>query len=366
MSAYHDMTERAGALIDLERQEEARPLLTARLAEDPTDANAWLHLARCDLIGEVTSQALKDCEYALGQALALEPGMFGALLMRQRLLSTTGRQAEAQETARLLVHTHPDHWVAHVSLATTLQTQPGKMPEAYEAAVRAVRLGPEETGAHEALWKAAYFSGRKDVAAQAITEALRIDPQCSWAHTMRAHTASVTPGAGLPSVADAYADALAVSPSSEGLRSALESTVYRMLRGTRWLALVCLAIAGVTGRIFPDENDPVGAVHPGTRVYALAMMAAIWVFGAWRRYRGMRAGARMSVRALLSTSFWARVALGQAVWCMVCAVLVVAVPWGDLVVPRTLFWVALVPTLLTVWFERSAVREQRLRGAKKA
>jgi tetratricopeptide (TPR) repeat protein len=350
------LTAKAGALLDLGRAEEARPLLTARLAEDPGDAAAWVHLARCHLSGTAD---LGEAEYALDQALAHDPEALGALILRQRLMCILGRRAEAQHAGRLAVHAHPEHWAAYVALSEALQHPQEAWQEAYDVALVAVRLEPEETEAHHALWTAAHLLGRQDVAQQALAAALAVDPQCRWAHTVRANTAAAAPGAKLPEVADAYADALAAAPTSEGLRKGLEGAVHRMLRGTRWLALLCVAIAGVTGRLFPGDGPSELPAHPGTRVYALGVMAAIWVFGAWRRYRGMRAGARLSVRALLATNFWARVAFGQALWCTLCAVVVVAVPWTERLVPQVLFWAALVPTLLTVWVERAALRAQQ-------
>lgn len=85
-------------------------------------------------------------------------------------------------------------------------------------------------------------------------------------------------------------------------------------------------------------------------------MGAVWGFGAWRRYRGLRAGVRMSLWSLVRRVGWARLVVAQSAWCTLTAVVIDSMPWSERTVPQVLFWVALVPTLLTVWFERAAIR----------
>jgi SpoVK/Ycf46/Vps4 family AAA+-type ATPase len=148
------------------------------------------------------------------------------------------------------------------------------------------------------------------------------------------------------------------APQTGRMRQSLDVAVFRMLRGTRWLALLCLVIAVLTARVFPTGSDPTALPGPlGTRLYGLAVMAAVWGFGAWRRYRGLRAGVRMSVWSLVRRNGWTRLVVGQAAWCTLIAVVIALVPWSERTVPQVLFWVALVPTLLTVWFERAAMRD---------
>ncbi|MFG2976905.1 hypothetical protein ACGFYY_28435 [Streptomyces sp. NPDC048331] len=228
-----------------------------------------------------------------------------------------------------------------------------------------VRLGPDSVGAHYALWEAGAMNGRSDVTRQAVRETLRIDPQHAWALGPRAEHAGVDAagppltgaGAELPASADAHATALAADPQAHRLRKGLDGALFRILRGTRWLALLCLVIAVLAARIFPTDDDPVELPGPfGTRLYALAVMAAVRGFGAWRRYRRMRTGLRPSLRSLVRRLGRAELIVGQAVWCTPIAVVIVTAPWSERIVPQVLFWVALVPTLLTVWFDRASIR----------
>ncbi|MGW6985152.1 tetratricopeptide repeat protein [Streptomyces sp. NPDC054932] len=361
MTAPHPLVDQAAALMELDRIDEARTLLARRLAEDPTDVDGWVHLARCHL----SVREFEEVLTATGEALALAPEEYDAHYVRTYALRRLGRPdealAEAQETIRL----DPQNWQGFVALSEALGAWQPRWPEAFDAAATAVRLGPDSVGAWYALWKAALMNGRSDAVRQAVRETLRIDPQNAWALEERAEhaawEASAPPltgaGAKLPAAAEAYATALAADPQAHRLRKGLDGAVFRMLRGTRWLALLCLVIAALAGRIFPTGNDPVALPGPlGIRLYALALMAAVWGFGAWRRYRGMRAGVRLSLRSLVRRVGWARLIVGQSAWCTLTAVVIVTVPWSERIVPQVLFWVALVPTLLTVWFERAAIR----------
>lgn len=74
MTALHPLVEQAGALIDIDRIDDARALLARRLAEDPTDAAAWVSLADCHLVDREYEEVLT----ATGEALALAPEYFDA------------------------------------------------------------------------------------------------------------------------------------------------------------------------------------------------------------------------------------------------------------------------------------------------
>ncbi|WP_329584353.1 tetratricopeptide repeat protein [Kitasatospora sp. NBC_01250] len=361
MTAPHPLVEQAAALMELDRFDEARVLLARRLAEDPTDVRGWVRLARCHLSVREYEEVLA----ATGEALALAPEDFDAHQVRAYALRRLGRPDESLAAAQEAVRIDPQRWQGFAALSESLIAWQPRWPEAFDAAAQAVRLGPQETGAHYALWKAALVNGRADVLRQALLETLRIDPQNAWAlGELAAHAAKdaagpplTGAGARLPAAADAYATALAADPQDAGLRRGLDAAVFRMLRGTRWLALLCAVIAALAGRVFPTGDDPTALPGPlGTRLYGLALMAAVWGFGAWRRYRRLRTGVRMSLWSLVRQVGWARLVVAQSAWCTLTAVLVVTVPWSQRTVPQVLFWVALVPTLLTVRFERAAIR----------
>lgn len=133
---------------------------------------------------------------------------------------------------------------------------------------------------------------------------------------------------------------------------------YRLLRGTRWLALICLAAAGAMIDLFPQDGEaPRELPVPfGNRLWVLAIMAAIWGFGAWRRYRRLRAGVQLNVPSLIRRGRWARIVLCQAAWAMLCALLISQVPWTDRSAPQVLFWAGLVTTLVTISYDHGKKR----------
>jgi tetratricopeptide (TPR) repeat protein len=364
VTATHPLVERAKALMELGRHEEAGALLAGRVAEDPSDGRAWVHLSLCHRSAKRYDEQLA----ALDRALALSPDEWDAHYLRAYALRRLTRNDEALAEAHEAIRLEPQGWQGYAALAEALNAWQPRWPQALEAATTAVRLAPEEPGTHAALWKAALINGRSDMARQAVAAALRIDPQDPWALAERARLEAVQAGAAplgrqggrLPAVAEAYADALTAAPQDSGLRKALDTTLLRMLHGTRWLGLVCLVMAALAARLFPTGDDPRALPAPlGTRLWALVLMAAVWAFGAWRRYRRLRTGVRASLWSVLRRSRWARTIAAQTVLCTLIAVCVVVVPWTHRYPPGLLFCCALVSTLVVIWYERTAARVAR-------
>ncbi|AXE79366.1 tetratricopeptide repeat protein [Streptomyces atratus] len=353
-TAGHELTEQASALLILGRVDEAKAMLAKRLAQDPEDVRAWSQLGRCH-------EQLKEYEQAVeatGAALAIDPEYVNALIIRtyalRRLRRTDESLAAAQEAVRLAPH----YWQSYMALAEALNAWQPRWPEVLAAAQEAVRLGPEETGAYGSLWKAALLNGRSDLVDLAVRETLRIDPNDAWALSQQAEKQLAAPGMKPKQRAEVYASALAADPASDRMRLGLDRAVFQMLRRTRWLAVLSLVLAGAAIDLFPSDGEAKELPLPlGIRVYVLALIGVIWALGAWWRYRRMRAGVQLSVRSLLRRMFWARLVLVQAVLGTLCAVAIAAVPWTGRGVPQVLFWVGLVPTLLTIWFDRPRTRQ---------
>ncbi|MGW0184538.1 tetratricopeptide repeat protein [Streptomyces sp. NPDC003362] len=369
-AAVHPAVERADLLIDLEQCDEARELLAGRLAEDPEDVRAWVKLARSHLVGDAQDgqRALEATE----RALALDAEDTGALVMHAHALRAAGRFLETEDVLREVIRLAPDHWYGYALLANWVwrikairsgranggqvrrEDQDAALREAGELAQEAIRLGPEEVFAYEAAWLIADMAGNRTVADQLDEAILRLDPQHEQALARRTKQAATAPGVKAAEAATLYADALAAAPDSAPMRRGLDEASYRLLRGVRWLALLCVALAGVGIDLFPTEGE-VQRELPlplGQRLWDLVPMAVVWALGALLRYRRLRAGIRVNLRSLVRRRTWARVVLGQAAWAMLCALLVVEVPWTDRTVPMVLFWAGLAPTLATMWFDR--------------
>jgi tetratricopeptide (TPR) repeat protein len=359
--SWHPLVEQADSLIDLRRYDQARALLARRLADDPDDAHAWFHLARCHVAAKDHRQALT----VLDEALARDPENLNALVLRARVLrgadhpERAERWRQAEAALRTALRVAPHNSGVHAALGELLSFLPDRRAEAVAAAREAIRLDPENVRGYEALWTAAAAAGDGETYRWALREVLRLDPTNSRALLLVTDQRAHAPGTGAGQAAEAYADALAVTPESPGLRLGLDRATYRLVRGIRWLALICLAAAAVTVDLLPTDGEPARElpVPLGNRLWTLAAMAAIWGFGAWRRYRGLRTGVRLNVRSLVRRHRWTRIVLAQAAAAMLCALLISQVPWTTRTVPQALFWIGLVPTLATIWFDRRRTPE---------
>ncbi|RZU14895.1 tetratricopeptide repeat protein [Streptomyces sp. BK239] len=370
MSTVHPVVERADVLIDLKRYDEARQLLAQRLAEVPEDVRAWVGLAHSHL-GDAPdgTKALEATE----RALALDPEDVGALLMHAHALQAVGgRFVETEDVLREVIRLAPDHWYGYALLANWLyrirvvrhgqahggavdrRAMDGFLRESGELADQAIRLGPEKVFAYEVAWTIADLANNRTVAAGLDEAILRLDPQHKAALERRTKEAATTPGVNATQAATLYADALASVPDSTTMQRGLDDASYRLLRGIRWLALLCVALAGVGLDLFQMEGE-VQRTLPlplGQRLWNLVPMAVIWTLGALLRYRRLRTGVRVNLRSLIRRRTWARIVLAQAAWAMLCALLLTQVPWTERTIPQVIFWAGLLPTLATVWFDR--------------
>ncbi|MEU8957869.1 tetratricopeptide repeat protein [Streptomyces sp. NPDC048518] len=369
MSTLHPTVEQAQALIELERHEQARELLARRLAEDPGDVRAWVKMGYCHLNAQDPAQAAT----AADEALKLDPEDYGALLLRADALVRDNGWLNVQPVLREAIRVAPHEPHAYAMLADAVwreslvrfakETGARELStrdmdrisrDAADLAMEALRLGPEHLYAHEIAHRIASTAGNGTVADQLDEAILRIDPGHSEALARQTAKAARAPGVGAAQAAELYADALATEPASDTMRRQLDHATYRLLRGTRWLAVLCVVLAGAMVNVFPSEDEPAPElpVPIGQRLWCLVLMAAVWAFGAWRRYRRLRTGVRLNVRSLLRRGRWARVAVAQATWAMLCALLIAECPWTDLSIPQLLFWAGLIPTAATIWFDR--------------
>ncbi|WP_393058344.1 tetratricopeptide repeat protein [Streptomyces sp. LN549] len=371
-TTLHPAVERADLLIDLKRYEEARELLARRLAEAPDDIRAWVELARSHV--EDKEDGAKALE-ATEQALALNAEDIGALLMHARALRVGGRFPETEGVLREVIRLAPDYWFGYARLADWLwrirairsgQGTGEIQRDALQAALReadliaqeAIRLGPEEVYAYEVAWLIADMSADRSVADRMDEAILRLDPQHELALARRTKKAATAPGVKAKEAATLYADALASAPGSAPMQQGLDVASYRLLRGVRWLALLCLALAAAGIDLFATDGETQRELPLvlGQRLWDLVPMAAVWALGALLRYRRLRAGIRVNLHSLIRRFAWSRVVLAQAAWAMLCALLITQLPWTERTVPLVLFWAGLVPSVATMWFDRPKTR----------
>ncbi|MGW1282807.1 tetratricopeptide repeat protein [Streptomyces sp. NPDC001118] len=365
----HPALERADALYELRRYDEARTVLGQRLAEDPEDVRALVRLARCHL--RLENQAEMALE-AAERALALAPEDVPALIQRAHALRAVGRFPETEGVLREVIRIDPGYWLGYAMLGDWLWRikayrygretggrLPGGIPQVFldesgEFAKEAIRLAPEEVFPYEVAWLIADMAGNRTVADQLDQAILRLDPNHAGALARRTEKAAAAPGVKAAEAATLYADALAATPHSASLQQGLDHASYRLLRGVRWIALLSLAFAGVLLDLWTKDGQVPRElpVSLGQRLWYFVPVGALWAVGALLRYRRLRTGVRYNLRSLIHRRRWPRIVLGQAAWAVLCALVISQVPWSERTVPRIVFWVGLVPTLATIWFDR--------------
>ncbi|MFF9211775.1 MULTISPECIES: tetratricopeptide repeat protein [unclassified Streptomyces] len=352
MSTAHPVAEQARALLDLGRPEDAGTLLARRLAEDPTDVPAWVLLARCHRMAKNDAEALT----ALDEALRLAPEHYDAVHLRAHVLRGLRRRDEAVVAAREAIRINPQWWGAYALLAELLCLPPRTMDdyrEGVDLAEQAIRLAPDEADAYMTMWKIAAVAGNAEAMDALEQHVLRCDPQHAFALSQQIARRAKDNDVKDRDVASAYAAALTAQPQSWALRGGLERAVYRVLRGTRLPALLCLLFAALAQDLGPATGTPATLPVPlGTRLWVLFLMGVVGAAGVWWRHRRLSPGVRMSLRSVARTWRWARIVLAQAAWTMLCALAILLPPWTDRLPPRLLIAAAVLPTLATIWFDR--------------
>lgn len=231
--------DRADALFDVGRYEQAAGLVAQHLATDPDDAATLVLLARCQHRLGRDREALDTVE----RALRTEPDALPGWLMRTHILLALKRHEEAEASARRSVELAPSYWGSHYALGTVLDrsVRLERRREAYEAARTAVALAPEESDAHFLVGLTAQRTGNHRVAQQAYETALRLDPESSEAHNnlslLHLRRRWFRPGAWTRA-AEGFVESAALDMNDRQARYNLETMAWGTAAGARWVALL--------------------------------------------------------------------------------------------------------------------------------
>jgi tetratricopeptide (TPR) repeat protein len=277
-----DAVQRAGALVEVGRPEQAEALLRRALADDPDDASLRAALAQVLLVLGNATEALEHAE----RTVALAPDVGYGHALRSIVLSTDlRRRRDAVDAAREAVALDPEEPYAHCALSRAC-LRSRWWPEALDAADRAIALDPEDADAHGLRGTALMGSGRPDDAEAAFREALRLQPGDGDA----LHDLGLAVGAQGRARQDEarglFVDAARADPSDELARGAMVSAVRRSVYG-RWGWLI-VGFALLRAGIFLVGDDPTARV-PGTLAWlaVAGVVAAFLVLRGRRRLRGL-------------------------------------------------------------------------------
>jgi tetratricopeptide (TPR) repeat protein len=229
--------ERARALLDLGRTDEARAMLARILAVEPSDVEALvvLSLAQAD-------EPRASLETAR-RVLSLDPENLQGLLLCADACLELNRVNEAVEYARAAVEEAPWLAAAHASLAQSLGRRRGRQDEAVQAARRAIELDPEEPIGYIAAGNIEMARAEWKEAERWYRKALEVDPSDRTAQ-VNLVTAQESSGRISPAFSEAAA-LLRLDPRDQYALSVLHETVYTTLVHLLWVATLLLFVVAV-------------------------------------------------------------------------------------------------------------------------
>jgi tetratricopeptide (TPR) repeat protein len=172
-------TQRAQTLCDLGRFAAAVEAAGQAIADEPRNSRAWCLMAQAQLGQDRAAAAL----VAAQTACRLDPTAEAPHRQVSLVLGALGRDEEAAAAAAQATERAPRSWRAHARLADCLAALDDRLPEARQAAERALELEPGQAGPHLAIGRVALAAGRDTDATSAFCAALGVDPQCFEAHS---------------------------------------------------------------------------------------------------------------------------------------------------------------------------------------
>jgi tetratricopeptide (TPR) repeat protein len=230
--------QRASALCDLRRWDDAASALRTILATDPHNARGLCLLAQAQIGQAAHDQALRSSMAAIAENPEGEwPHRLASLA-----LSGLGRHQEAAEMARNGVRLAPHSAPCHITLAQVLAKRGSDLVEARAAADRAVSLAPLDAGSHMAVGMVAAKDARIEEATTSYQRALALEPD-NWVALNE--LARLMPqgsrfdSGGLARAAGRYASAVRANPRAAVSRSNIDVVLHNFLaQTTRWIFLI--------------------------------------------------------------------------------------------------------------------------------
>ncbi len=266
--------QRAAALCDLGRSEEAASVLRRLLAEQPQSVRAWTLLALAELRAGNPDAGLRAAE----RAISLAPDEEWPHRLASAALKRLERYEEAIWHARECVRLDPNSWETHATLAQLLAKDKHNKLEAHQAADRALELAADQAGAHVTVGVVAAAYKERAQAEAAFRRALAIDPQNSVAHNELARVqlrgARTNPGA-LASAATGFASSVQIDPRGKTSRLNLDVVMRSFLSRISYFVFID---AYIISRIASSSNQSL------TRLLPLAALVIPAVFS-WQFLR---------------------------------------------------------------------------------
>jgi tetratricopeptide (TPR) repeat protein len=240
--------ERAQALIEFGRLDDAAALLRELLGSEPNSAPAWALLAQAE-IGLGDPKAGLD---AAERAAALEPESDAPHRLRSIAMQQLGDDEGAVSAARAAVTLAPHNWQTHSRLAIALGVAKQDLDDALASAERGVELAPGVPATHYALGVVNDRMGKHAEAESCFRKALSLDPQHGPSHSAlaarRLSTSRFGRAGNLAAAAGGFREAVQADPRASYSARNLELVLKVFLARLSYLIFVIVWIASrVTG-----------------------------------------------------------------------------------------------------------------------
>lgn len=268
---------RAGALLDLDRDEQAAATAGTVLAADPGNTAAALIVAQAMLkLGRID-----DAAVLAERALSVEPDNLDALTVAVWACQTQGRHDDAMSLAQRLMQLDEGSGPIGVYAAALLGAR--RLDEARTAAAQLLRLEPDDVDSPLLMAKIEMTAARPEAAALALRDALAIQPDHLEAQELLALTQRHAPARTEATVG--VARSLAQHPDDTAIPVVLEALLSRLLLTPAVIALLTCAAAlgtatigsGLFGVHLPSNASPAACTVLQALVVAGGLIAvAVW------------------------------------------------------------------------------------------
>ena len=265
-----EAVSRARMLLELDRDAEARDMLSALVAHDPDDVQLLCLLAQACLGAGDVEGALS----AAWGAVQLAPGQEWPHRLLSIAFARSRRFVEARQAADTAVRLEPDEWRVWANIAHVDSLARRVTDDTLGAAHRAVALAPHEAQTHAVLGSVLLERGRSRQAQQALHEALRLDPRHYSARNdlarldLRRHR--------LGRAARGFADAAAMSVDDAAAARNLHVVLAQLLRRLHWLLAVAVLATGAAANSHGSSSRVVRtALWTVTVVLAVVLLASV-------------------------------------------------------------------------------------------
>jgi Flp pilus assembly protein TadD len=270
------MRERARALLDLGRADEALESAQRALIADPSDPDTEMLVARCHaVLGQP-----EDCIRHANRAAQLAPESPIPHVLRARVLVSIGHRDEAERAADQAIALAPEAALTHSTKGVVLAAAERRPADAWASMVRAVQISPDDARIRVDAARVA-LSLRNWTEAEAQAQAaLALDPDDSDAMNLLGAAFSKQ-GRSADALAH-FAGAARSDPAGSGGELARETA--RRLAGTDGLDVrkIWLVLIASTGAVWTLALLPRSLTVPA---FLLVVVAAVVAWSAWRRRR---------------------------------------------------------------------------------